>query len=149
MADISVWQFGADAKLYYHTTADTALADMNEATAVIEVTVGVEKADADITTRGNDGWRGRGGGLKDLSIEITAQWRKDDEFLNNCRDAFLNNTLIDLCAMTGDRDVGGNEGPRGTFEILNISRPEPLEDKLVQNITAALQTYRDWEIIST
>jgi len=149
MADISIWQFGADAKLYYHETADTALADMDECDSAIDVNINLEKADINITKRASGGHKSAGSGHKDTAFDATIQWSKDDAFICACRAAWLNNTTLDLCPMTGDRDTGGNEGPRATFEIFSISEPQPLEDRLVINISGKLQTWRAWEQVST
>lgn len=142
-------QVGMDCKLYAHETANTALASMTEVTQAIDVTIPNSRGLADLTPRGNSGWRKQKPTLGEMTIEFTMLWGSDVAILNNLRDAYLNRTTIDLCALSGSRDTGGNEGPRGTFYISQFGRNEPLEEGVTIDVVAVLDTYRAWEIVST
>jgi len=135
---------GMDAKLYYHATAGTALASMTEADNVRDVTINTSAGSADTTTRGNSGWRSTTPGLRELTIEFEMLHKPGDAFFETVRDAYLNGTAIELCALTGEIDTEDSEGPKGSFTITNFSRSEPLEEGVTISVTAALQTWDEW-----
>jgi len=61
---------GLDAKLY-RNTATWGSPSWDEFTNVKDVKLNLQKAEADTTTRGGNGWRSKTGTLKEGSIEFT------------------------------------------------------------------------------
>jgi len=66
-------RLGMDAKLY-RNTGDYATPTWVEVSNVKDVTLNLEKGEADVTTRANAGWRATVGTLKDASIEFQMVW---------------------------------------------------------------------------
>jgi predicted secreted protein len=127
-------KLGLDAKLYRNDSTYES-PDWVEVEEIKEVTLNVEKGEADVTTRANDGWRATLGTLKDGSVEFQLADDPDDASFQEIRDAFFNNTTIEFAVMDGDIDTAGSEGLRATFSVLKFTRPEPLEDGIFYGVT--------------
>lgn len=141
MAD---WVLGKNGKLYLAAEGAADLSAATELSNVKDVTVSMEKNDADVTTRANAGWRATAPGLKECTIEFEMVWKPSDANFEAIRDAFLNDTLVHLAALTGDKATAGSEGPRGDFSITNFSRGEPLEEAMTASVTAKLSKWTEW-----
>jgi TP901-1 family phage major tail protein len=128
-------RLGLDAKLYRNTAAPGAPV-WNEITNVKDVTLNLEAGEADVTTRGNAGWRATVATLKDGSIEFEMVWDSADDDFTSIRDAFLNKTAIELAVMDGAMIVPGSQGLRASFMITSFSRNEPLEEAITVSVTA-------------
>ena len=91
-------RLGLDAKLYRNTgTIGSNLWSVVD--NVRDVTLNLETGEADVTTRGNDGWRATVGTLKDAGIEFEMVWDTADAGFTAIKDAYFANTLIGLAAM--------------------------------------------------
>lgn len=127
-------KLGMQAKLYRNTaTHETPLWD--EMTNVKDLTLNLEKGQADVTTRGNNGWKASVGTLKDGGIEFEMVWDTEDEGFTAIRDAYLNDTALELAVMDGDITVAGSQGLRASFVVTNFSRKEPLEEGISVSVT--------------
>src|SRR5690606_2046137 len=104
-------KLGLDAKLY-RNTGPYATPTWSEVKNVKDVTLSLEAGEADVTTRGNNGWRATVATLKDGSIEFEMVWDSDDTDFTAIRDAFLNKTALDLAVMDGDITTTGTQGLR-------------------------------------
>lgn len=160
---MSNFKLGMNGKLYYEVGGFDADAAANnypdisggvgtELTIAKDVTLGLEKATADVTTRGNNGFRATVGTLKDGSVEM--QLQRDPA--NAAFQAFLNAWLdaqtypIGLAvldeAYTAEATLAAHDGTGsgliGNFSINDFTREEGLEDAMVANVTATL-TYSD------
>jgi predicted secreted protein len=124
-------RLGLDARLYRHDGADwTNVANVRD------LTLSLETGEADVTTRGNAGWRATVGTLKDASIEFEMVWDTDDEDFVAIRDAFLINSVIKFLVMDGNRTDEGSQGLEALCRIMNFSRSEPLEEAISVSVTA-------------
>ena len=135
---------GMNAKLY-HGAEDAAIAAMSVADNVRDLTLNMEAGEADVTTRGNSGWRGTAATLKEATLEFEMVWDDADTFFAAIKAAYLANTLIGMCPMTGLSTVAGTQGPRANWSITNFSRSEPLEEAIIVSVTAKLADYLAWE----
>ena len=122
-------KLGMDCKLYYGAAGATAT---NELTIVREVTLNLEKGEADITTRGNAGWRATAGTLKDAGLDLELLYDPDDAGFTAIKDAYFNNTAIALAILDG----AGGHGLDADFTITNFSRNEPLEEGVTVSVAA-------------
>lgn len=127
-------RLGLDAKLYLNT-GSTATPTWSEITNARDVTLNLEKGEADVTTRGNNGWRAMVGTLKDASIEWEMVWDTDDANFTAIKNAFLNNDSVDLAAMDGDITDATSQGLRAVCSVTNFTRNEPLEEALTVNVS--------------
>ncbi len=98
--------------------------------------------EADVTTRGNAGWRATVATLKDGSIEFEMVWDSADTDFTAIRDAFLNKTAVELAVLDGDVVTTGSQGLRASFMVTSFSRNEPLEEAITVSVTMK-PTYSD------
>jgi len=128
-------KLGMQAKIY-RNTGTWAAPTWVEIGNVKDVTLNLETGEADVTTRGNAGWRATLGTLKDASVEFEMVWEPADAEFSAIKDAFFNGTSIDLAVMDGDIAQTGTQGLRAEFSITAFSRNEPLEEAVTVNVTA-------------
>lgn len=127
-------KLGLDAKLYQNR-GTYAPPVWDEITNVRDVTLNLEAGEADVTTRGNAGWRATVATLKDGSIEFEMVWDSDDTDFTAIRDAFLNKTAVELAVFDGDVLITGSQGLRASFMVTSFSRNEPLEEAITVSVT--------------
>ena len=144
-------RLGLEAKLY-RNTADPGTPTWEEMPNVRDLTLNIEASEADVTTRGNAGWRATLAALKDGSIEFEMVWDTQDAGFTAIRQAFFGNTGIEFAVMDGDITVVGSQGLRALMAITNFSRSEPLEEAITVSVTAK-PTYSDtppsWMTVSS
>ena len=106
---------------------------------VRDLTLNLETGEADVSTRGNNGWRATVGTLKDASLEFEMVWDTADSDFGAVRDAFLNNNTVEFAVMDGlitGAGSTGSQGLRATFRIASFSRNEALEEAITVSVTA-------------
>ena len=128
-------KLGLDAKLYRNTGTPGAPTWV-EMTNVKDLTLNLEASEADVTTRGNAGWRATLAALKDASIEFEMVWDTADAAFTAIKDAFFGSTSVEFAVMDGDITVTGVQGLRAEMSITNFSRSEPLEEAISVSVTA-------------
>ncbi len=130
-------RLGLNAKLY-RNTGSYASPTWNEIGNVKDVTLNLESAEADDTVRANNGWRATVPTLKDASVEFEMVWDTADEDFQAIRDAYLNNTTLEVLALDGPVSGAGSTGNQGLRAVCNVtgfSRSEPLEEALSVSVT--------------
>lgn len=128
-------KLGMDAKLY-RNTGSYASPVWNEVKNVKDVTLNLEAGEADVTTRGNGGWRANIATLKDASLEFEMVWDTADDDFTAIRTAFLTNAAIEFAVLDGPVATSGSQGLRASVAITNFSRAEPLEEAIKVSVTA-------------
>jgi hypothetical protein len=140
---------GLDGNLYYLSTGTRATwgnavsgihtgaapGNLVAIDAVRDLTMNVEKGEADVSTRGNNGWKANLGTLKDASVEINTIWDKDDAGLQALLAAFLENENIALAALDGLSNTNGTQGFWADFQVMSFNKGEPLEEGQTVDIT--------------
>ena len=127
-------RLGMEARLY-RNTGDYAIPVWTLLPNVKDLTLGMETAEADVTTRANAGWRATIATLKDGSIEFQMVFDDTDASFTALRDAFLNSTPVEMAVMDGDIAVSGSEGLRASFSVTNFNRTEALEEAITFAVT--------------
>lgn len=125
---------GMNAKLY-RNTGSYGSPTWDEVTNVRDVTLNLETGEADVTTRGNNGWRATVATLRDASVEFEMVWDTTDTDFTAIQQAFLNNTTIEFAVMDGNIATSGNQGLRATMMVTSFSRNEALEEALTVSVT--------------
>lgn len=128
-------KLGLDAKLY-RNTGSYGSPTWNEVKNVKDVTLNLEAGSADVTTRGNGGWRANIATLKDASLEFEMVWDTADDDFTAIRTAFLTNAAIEFAVLDGPVATSGSQGLRASMAITNFSRAEPLEEAIKVSVTA-------------
>ena len=131
------YTLGLDAKIYYKVGGVAASGSWVELSNVRDVTLNMEKAEADVTTRANVGWRAMVGTLKEASVEFEMIWDTADAGFTAIQAAFLNNTIIGIAVLDGEgaSSTSTAEGLIMDTNVFNLSRSEPLEEALKANVT--------------
>ena len=127
-------KLGMEGKLY-HNAGSYATPDWKELKNAKDVTLNLEKGEADVTTRGNAGWKATVGTLKEGSIEFEMIWDPDDEGFTAIEDAYFNDTVIGIAVMTGAITEGGSKGLWADCAVLDFSRDESLEEAITVKVT--------------
>ena len=134
-------KLGMDAKLYRNTgTYETPT--WVEITNAKDVNLNLEKGEADVTTRANQGWRATVGTLQDGSVEFEMVWDTDDAGFTAIQEAYFDGTPLEVAVMDGDIATSGSQGLRATMTVTNFSRNEPLEEAITVSVTLK-PTYAD------
>ena len=134
-------KLGMEARLY-RNTGTYAAPTWVEVANVKDLTLNLEKGEADVTTRANLGWRATVGTLKDGSIEFEMLWDAADAGFTAIQQAFFANTPIEFAVMDAPITQTGAQGLRASFSITKFSRSEPLEEAISVSVTAK-PTYAD------
>jgi len=128
-------KLGMAAKLYYRVGGvASSLSDWEPLDNVKDNTLNLEKGEADVTTRGNLGWRATVGTLKDGSVEFEMIADPDDPGYAAMSDAYFGDLVIGLAVLDGAKETG--TGLVADFSITSFSRSEPLEEAQTVKVTA-------------
>jgi len=122
-------KLGMTAKLYYGAAGATANSELIN---VKDVTLNLETGEADVTTRGNQGWRATVATLKSGTVEFEMIWDTGNAGFSAIKNAYFNNTPVALAILDGP----DGEGLDADFSITNFSRNEPLEEAITVSVTA-------------
>ena len=123
MPDTSFVKLGFNAKLYYGSAGSSAA---NEISNVTNVTLSLSKASADVTTRRGGGWRQKKGTLKEGTVEFEMIWDPTDPAFSTLFTGWNENTPVALKIL----DEEGGTGLDADFEVMDMTREEPLEDAI-------------------
>jgi hypothetical protein len=127
-------KLGMDAKLYRNTgTYGSPTWDLIG--NVKDLTLSLETGEADVTTRGNGGWRATVATLKDGSLEFEMIWDTEDTDFTAIRTAFLGNTAVEMAVLDGLVATTGSQGLRASFMVTNFTRNEPLEEAITVSVS--------------
>lgn len=129
-------KLGLEAKLYYCTAGIGGTPTWSVLGNVKNVTLNLQKGEADVTTRANSGWRATAGTLKEGSIEFEMVWDTADAGFTAIQEAWFSGDLIGLAAMDDDITTTGSQGLWADCSIIDFSRDEPLEEALSVKVTA-------------
>ncbi len=144
-------KLGIDAKLYYCAAGIGGTPTWSELTNVKNVTLSLQKGEADVTTRANNGWKATAATLKEGTIEFEMVWDTADAGFTAIKTAFFNNTLIGIAAMDGPIATNGSQGLWADCHVIDFSREKTLEDAISVKVTVK-PTYSanppQWKTIS-
>lgn len=126
---------GKDAKLYYKVGGvASSSGTWTELTNCKDVTLNHAKGEADVTTRGNDGYKAVKGALIEAAIEFEMEWDTADAGFEVIQDAYVAGSVIGLACLDGDKTTG--TGLVADCAILAFNRSEPLNDSIKVKVTA-------------
>lgn len=126
---------GLTAKLY-RNTGSYASPVWNEVTNVRDLASNLTKGRADVSVRGST-WKLEKATLKEASIEFEMIHDPADADYQAFRDAYMNDTPIEVLVLSGDIGTSGNEGLRAICDVFDFARNEPLTDVLKVSVTLA------------
>jgi predicted secreted protein len=107
---------------------------------ITDVTVNLQRATADVTTRRAQGWRQKVGTLRECSADFDIISTTDSvAVISQIQENFLNNdgSTIDMAFLTKE----GGIGPVGWWSVSQFQMGEPLEDAVKFSVTVELAKY--------
>lgn len=107
----------------------TLTIDGTEIKTVKDLSANLEKAEADASTRDNNGWRSTVGTLKDASIEFQIIQRENDTIFASLYAKWLSGAPVEVTVS----DVGGSLTL--DCEILTFNVGQNLEDAVTADVT--------------
>jgi len=128
---------GLDAKLWIAEPA----ADGSEGTYAVvnnvrNVSLSLETAEADVTTRANEGWRATTPTLKDASIEFEMIYDTDDtDGFGKVQAAFLGDTDLWVKVLDGGALESDGSGLVAKCRVTNFSINQSLEEAVTASVS--------------
>ena len=135
-------KLGMEAKLYRNTGTHAAPV-WAEVGNVKDVTLSLEKGEADVTVRANAGWRAKVGTLKEGTVEFEMIWDTADAAFQAMKNAFFSDAALEMAVMDGPIAQSGSQGLRAAFSIIKFDRKEPLEEAITVSVSMS-PTYADF-----
>lgn len=129
------YKLGQDCKIYYCVAGIGGTPEWSELGNVREVNTNCQKGEADVTTRGNNGWKATAGTTKDASIDFEMVWDPGNAGFTAIQTAFMANSTIGIAAMDGPIATAGSQGLWADCAVTNFSRQEPLEGAVTVKVT--------------
>src|SRR5208282_3108244 len=102
-----------------------------------DLTLKIEKNTADVTTRGNNGWRAKVAVLRDVTLSWKMIWDTNDTNLSIVMTSFLANSAPSNTIEVAALDNGGF-GLDATMLVSSFTRNEPLEGPLTVDIETTI-----------
>ncbi len=112
-----------------------APANLDEVPNVRDLNLNLEKGEADVTTRGNNGWRARRATLKDGTVEFQMVYNEADADFTAFLAAWLKGTTIACAVLTSDKETEGTQGLWADFEVFDFSEGQELENAQLVNVS--------------
>jgi hypothetical protein len=109
-----------------HTGA--APTGLSEGSDVKDLSIPIEKTEADVTTRGAGGWETVVGTLKKAAIDIPMIWDPGDAMCAALMKGFLTDANVPLAMLDGDKVTTGSQGLWADFQVLKADKGEQLAD---------------------
>lgn len=127
---------GIDAKLYYKVGGVAAGGSWIELTNVKDVTLGLEKDEADVTTRGSGGFRAMVGTLRSAPVNFNMVWDTVDAGFIAIKNTFFASPGV-IGLRIYDRTAPGT-GLEADFDIFGFTRNEELAEALSVDVVAKI-----------
>ena len=124
---------GMNAKLYYHATEGTHLADMTAiVTSIANATLTLSAEEADTSTRGGAGWMTSVATLRSIELSFDMPLDSAEADIKALRLAYLTNGVgIAAAALSGAKTINGAWGIECDWDVYQFDRGEDLNDKQV------------------
>jgi len=143
-------KLGLNAKLYYYVMATRypnyplataevppvsgTLTNYAENGNVMDLTLNLSKAEADVTTRAADGWRQSIGTIKDGEVSFDMIYDTTDAAFNDIQKAWDSSLPIAMAVLDNDK-AGVYQGLHADFTVITFEKQEALEDGQKVSVT--------------
>lgn len=101
-----------------------------------DVTINIDDSEADISIRGNGGWKATAATLSKATVEFQMVYDPADLDYLALMKSWLGNSSIPLAILNGSAATAGVQGLWADFEVMNISKAEPIDGAQLVTITA-------------
>lgn len=137
------FKIGLEGKIYRQTSGTRAAwpgtgaaPNLDEVPNVRDVTLNFTKTEADVTTRGGNGWRQIVAALKDATLEFEMVYDTADADFTALQTAFFANTVIAMAILDGGSATVGTQGLWADFMIVGFEKSQPLEGAMTVRVSA-------------
>ena len=124
---------GMNAELKYKAGGVGGVGDFALAENVRDLRLPMTQAEADVTTRGNNGWRAMVGTLKEGEVTWDMVYDQDDTAMGAFQTAFMTNAVIGLQVLDDD-----DYGLEADFMITGFELDQSLEEAVMVSVTAKI-----------
>lgn len=125
---------GLNCRLFIQSDGVAGSNGWTEMTNVRDLAVNLDSERADVTTRGNNGFRAEIGTLKNGSITFDAVFDTADAVFTALQAAFFANSLVGVRALTGDPAAQATQGLVADMAVVNFSQTQNLADAVTVSI---------------
>jgi hypothetical protein len=128
------------------TAADIDVFDLAEVDNVKDLSTDFTAGEADVTTRGSDGWRETMASLRESTVTFQMVWKPGDDAFDAIQEAFLDNELLAFAVLDQAPDEldDKSQGLVGNFSVTNFSQTQNLEEAQMVDVTIKLAEYGYW-----
>lgn len=127
------------------TAEDIDVTALDEIDNVKDLSTDFSASEADITTRGSDGWRETMAALRESTVTFQMVWEPGDDAFDAIQEAFLDNELLAFAVLDQAPGTPDNsQGLVGNFSITNFSQTQNLEEAQMVDVTIKLAEYGYW-----
>ena len=133
---------GMNCKLYYQTTGTRAAwpgtgpaPNLALIGNVKDLSLDLSVGEADVTTRGNNGWKATLATLKDGSVDFDMVTDASDTPFTALQTAFLAGTTVAFAILNGLSTVTGTQGLWADCTITNFSQEQNLDGAVTTKVT--------------
>ncbi len=140
-------KLGMNAAAYYAASSTSAPTDASGMTLldnITDVTCNFDKAEADITTRGNSGWRAKVTTVREATVDFEMIWDTEDAGFAAVRNAWLNDTTLAMAFLSEVSSSSTSEGIVGDFSVKTFTKSESLEDAQKVSVSLVLTRFGAW-----
>lgn len=123
-------KYSINAKMYYKVGGVAGGGSFVELPIVQDVTLALDKAEVDVTTRLNAGWEAVGPGLKQANVEFQAIWDPANAAFATLLDSYLNDTVIGLRVL----DAASGNGLQADMVVFGFTRNESLKEAMTASV---------------
>lgn len=138
---------GKDASLMYAAvgaSAPTTPGGMTAIGNVKDLSADFSAGEADVSTRGNGGWRATLATLREASITFQMVWNPTDAAFTAIQTAFLASGQVSFAVLDQAAATVGCQGLIGDFSITNFSQTQNLEEAQMVDVTIKLARFGAW-----
>jgi len=142
-------KIGFQCKAYYLSTTRAAWAGsatngvfvgaapggLNEMTSVRNATVTIDNGEADVSTRGSEGFELTAQALFKWSVDLEIPWDPTDASFAALFGAYLQRQSIPVVMLDDDKTTAGAQGPWADWAVMKFSRDENLDKEVIAQVT--------------
>lgn len=127
-------RLGLNAKLY-RNTGTYATPTWTEFKNVVDLTASDEMEEADVTTRGSNGFGAYEPTIRNLGLEFQMVNKAGDSDLAAIRTAYGTRASLDLQILEGPIGESGVTGVRGRYKVFTLSNGQELRNAQTLDVT--------------
>ena len=138
-----IYNLGKDATANIEGSS-IGFANLDQFDTVANCSLGIEAAEADVSSRGDAGWGAMCPTIRRATVELQMILKKTDTTAAKITAAAVEGTILEAAFLTQAIAVGTAEGIYGEWCVPSYKRGEELEAGVVVDITFKLARFIGW-----